>query len=541
MIERGSQTDPRNLEQLKARLEEAEETLRAIRNGEVDALLIGGEHGDRVYTVSTADEPYRLLVEQMREGAATLSATGSVLYCNPCFAAMMRTTPDRIIAKDMLSFIAPNDRSGFVELLEQGAASAGRRELVLQASDETRIPVHMSANALKLRDMPCVCLVITDLTEQRNMAEALRQSQKVEAVGQLTSGVAHDFNNLLTAVLGNLEVMQTRIKDADLLKLLQGALRGAQRGARLTEQLLAFSRKQHLRIKPVSVNQVVTGMSDLLRSTIGGIVRVECVLKPDLWPALIDPNQIELAILNLAINGRDAMPLGGTLTIETSNLQLGARAFPGAPAPGEYVSVQISDTGTGMSPDVQAQVFEPFFTTKEPGKGSGLGLSMVQGVISQLGGGVRLRSRLGEGTTVTLFLPRAELAAPARAPAAPLDVRNATDSGTILLVDDDPDVREITRTLLESFGYAVIEAASGRVALEVIDTDRDIDLLLADYAMPGMNASRWCAWPARSGPSFRCCSPPAMPTRARSPTTSMTTSSSRSPIAWPSSAPRSAA
>jgi signal transduction histidine kinase len=328
-----------------------------------------------------------------------------------------------------------------------------------------------------------------DVTEQRATEEQLRQAQKLETVGQLTAGVAHDFNNLLTSILGSLELLETRIADESARRLLQGAIRSARRGATLNEQLLAFARKQPLVPKALNLNAVVSGMDALLRSSIGGSIRVETVPGADLWLALADQTQLELVILNLAINARDAMPVGGRIVIETRNVTRDAPEGPEEPPPGEYVAISVSDTGTGMSEEVRRKAFDPFFTTKQPGKGSGLGLNMVFGVARQSGGGVTLASKVGEGTTVTVYLPR-----------APADAVRDQDEGmpspgplvlvgdeVILLVDDDSDVREVTTALLNSIGYRVLEAGSGPAALDLLAGDERVDVMLVDIAMPGMD------------------------------------------------------
>ena len=264
----------------------------------------------------------------------------------------------------------------------------------------------------------------------------------------------------------------------------------AERGAKLTAQLLAFSRRQKLEPKPVDLNETVANMSDLLRSSIGGTVRLETVLKPGLWPALVDATQIELVILNLAINARDAMQVGGSLTIETANAVLAEEPQrPEEPGPGEYIVISVSDTGTGMTDEVLAKAFEPFFTTKEVGKGTGLGLAQVYGFAKQSGGGVRIDTRPGEGTSVRVYLPRAvaglEAAGPKAVGAAALPQRTAA----VLLVDDDSAVREVTAAMLRDIGHTVIEAGSGGAALDLLDHDASIDLLLIDFAMPGMNGA----------------------------------------------------
>ncbi|WP_207536565.1 PAS domain S-box protein [Sabulicella rubraurantiaca] len=330
--------------------------------------------------------------------------------------------------------------------------------------------------------------------EERERIEAtLRQMQRLEAVGQLTSGVAHDFNNLLTVVLGNLDFLEQAAQQAGLdarsLRRLSLMRAAAQRGATLTAQLLAFSRRQRLAARPLDLNETVAGMRDLLESTMGGSVTVEGSLQPGLWPALVDPTQIELVILNLAINGRDAMGPGGAIRVETANVSLGPPERPEEPAPGDYVMVAVSDTGSGMSPEVREKAFEPFFTTKPVGKGSGLGLAQVYGFAKQSGGGVRIETAPGRGTTVRVFLPRAD------APVAPDGLEGSENDGAsrrrrVLLVDDDAAVREVTGAMLDRLGCEVLEAGSGGAALDLLANEEvPFDLAVLDYAMPGMTGA----------------------------------------------------
>ncbi len=323
-----------------------------------------------------------------------------------------------------------------------------------------------------------------EMTERQRTEEALLQAQKLEAVGQLTSGVAHDFNNLLTGVLGNLELLERRLKSQESLRRLRAARLAAERGARLTHQLLAFSRKQRLAPTPLDLNRLVSEASDMLFRTIGATVRIETVLSEGLWPALVDPTQIELVLLNLAINARDAMSAGGRLTIRTANV---SRAeAPRDLTPGDYVLISVSDTGEGMSEEVLRRAVEPFFTTKELGKGSGLGLSMVHGVATQSGGGLHIDSRLGHGTAVNVYLPRARPVSAAAREREPLSTA-VHEQASIMVVDDDPDVREVAVSNLESLGYHMLAAENGPAALDLLARSGPVDLLIVDMAMPGMN------------------------------------------------------
>jgi len=326
---------------------------------------------------------------------------------------------------------------------------------------------------------------IRDVTERRQVEESLRQTQKLEVIGQLTGGVAHDFNNLLTAVLGNIELASLRTRDQNLLSVLRSAASAAERGAKLTGQLLAFARKQHLAPRVVSLNELVSSMGDLLLQTIGATIRIETVLEKDLWPVLIDPTQLELVILNLAINSRDAMPHGGRLTVATRNIGRSDARRPAGLKRGDYVAISVSDTGSGMTQEVAAKAFEPFFTTKAVGQGTGLGLSQVLGFAHQSGGEARIDSRVGHGTTITILLPRSRESLP------PVidDDRPVTVDGkaaTILVVDDDAAVRTLTVQALETMNYRVIEAENGRVALDLVRQNQ-IDLALIDLVMPIMN------------------------------------------------------
>jgi signal transduction histidine kinase len=336
--------------------------------------------------------------------------------------------------------------------------------------------------------------LLAQIEERERVESTLRQMQRLEAVGQLTSGVAHDFNNLLTVVLGNIGFLEKGLSaagvDGRMAQRLGYMRAAAERGAKLTDQLLSFSRRQRLEPKLLDLNEAVASMHDLLQSTMGGSIRIETKLHRGLWPAMVDPTQLELAMLNLAINARDAMQVGGRLAVHTENVTLGPALYPEDPPAGDYVAICVADTGTGMTEEVRAKVFEPFFTTKEIGKGSGLGLSQVLGFAKQSGGGVRIESRVGEGTSIRIYLPRTKAKAEERSPSAPAIAahRDAPDA-RILLVDDDHAVREVTSTTLRDLGYTVVEAGSGGAALDILTREPAIDLLIIDFAMPGMSGA----------------------------------------------------
>ena len=327
-------------------------------------------------------------------------------------------------------------------------------------------------------------------TELMVAEEALRQSQKMEAVGQLTGGIAHDFNNLLAAISGSLELLSIRLADGRvdaLPRYIDSAQTAAKRAAALTQRLLAFSRRQTLDARPVNLNRLIADMEDLIRRTVGPSIVMEVVGSGGLWQTLVDPNQLENALLNLCINARDAMPDGGRLTIETANKWLDDRSAKERDlTPGQYVSLCVTDTGTGMTPDVIARAFDPFFTTKPLGQGTGLGLSMIYGFVRQSGGQVRIYSEIGEGTTMCLYLPRhfgeaeeVNVSAEATASAGP------STGGSVLVIDDEPTIRMLIVDVLEEAGYSVIEANDGPGGLKVLQSNARVDLLITDVGLPG--------------------------------------------------------
>lgn len=617
-----------DIAELEARLREAEETLDAIRNGDVDAVVVGGPSGQKVYTLKNADRPYRVLIEQMQEGAVTLSEDGTVLYCNQRFATIVGSPREKVIGDVVDRFLGRTETESFRRLLAPGTGAGISAEFTLHATHGAEVPVNISLIDLKVDDgMPrVVCGVVTDLThnrrrshelaaaneklasevevrrraedslqltldaagmgswdldlaadamrrsprhdqifghrtplpawrlettlehfvaedrdavaeafaqaqvmgtieferrirragddtvrwlhvkgrtyydagtpiriagvvaditDRRAVEEQLRQAQKMEAVGQLTGGIAHDFNNLLMIIGGSLDMLGRRLpSDERTGWLVDAARQGVARGAKLNQQLLAFSRRQDLRTEVVSVDDLIPTFEHLLDRAVGEMVSVRIERGAGLWLCLTDPHQLETAILNLAINARDAMPNGGMLTLATGNrvVDRQAAASWGA-AGGDYVVVSVSDTGSGMSPDILARVFEPFFTTKPVGEGTGLGLSQVYGFAKQSNGFVTLDSEPGRGTTVVIHLPRTFVSKTA-APGA-VATEEPRGRGVILVVEDDPAVRAVASGMLRDLGYQVREADTAPAALDSIDRDGPVDLVFSDVIMPG--------------------------------------------------------
>ncbi len=629
-------------DELRARLLEAEETIDAIRDGDVDAVVVGGPAGQQVYTLENADRPYRVLIEQMQEGAVTLSGDGIILYANQRFGAIARHRLENLIGSPIDRFFVGPDADALKRRLERLDGSGGDDELTLRAADGTEVPVNLSLvdliaepgaprvvcgvvtdltnnrrrgdelaaanarlaaeiaerrlaeNSLQLaldsvgmgnwhldlstrvarrslrhdqifgypegladwtlaqavehfipedRDAVAAAFargevsgsldfehrirrasdgavrslrvegrtyivdgepvriagIVTDVTDQRLLEEQLRQSQKMEAVGQLTGGLAHDFNNLLTGISGSLELLQTRVTQGRLDEIdryVSAAQGAAKRAAALTHRLLAFSRRQLLDPKSTDANRLIVGMEELIRRTIGPAVTLEVIASGGLWTTLVDPNQLENALLNLAINARDAMPDGGRLTIEAGNKWLDERSARQRDlSPGQYVSICVSDTGSGMSPDVIERAFDPFFTTKPIGMGTGLGLSMIYGFARQSGGQARIYSEIGSGTTVCLYLPRHHGQHESAGDEAPDAERapRAEQGETVLVVDDEPTVRMLVTEVLEELGYTAIEASDGVAGLKVIQSDVRLDLLITDVGLPGGMSGRQLA------------------------------------------------
>jgi signal transduction histidine kinase len=342
----------------------------------------------------------------------------------------------------------------------------------------------------------------TEAKERVRIEEQLRQSQKMEAVGQLTGGLAHDFNNLLAGISGSLELLQLRMRQGrvnDVERYITAAQDASTRAAALTHRLLAFARRQTLDARLTDINRLVVGMEELVCRTVGPEVAVEVVAADGLWSTLVDPNQLENALLNLCINARDAMPDGGKLMVETANKSFDAHAAGERDLPpGQYVSLCVSDTGTGMTPDVVAHAFDPFYTTKATGRGTGLGLSMIYGFVRQSGGQARIYSEPGVGTTVCLYLPR-QLgdAEQLEAPAAIVATPRSELGETVLVVDDEPTVRMLVVDVLEDLGYIAVEASDGAAGLRLVNSDARIDLLITDVGLPGGINGRQLADAAR--------------------------------------------
>jgi PAS domain S-box-containing protein len=421
---------------------------------------------------------------------------GVISAVNPSAERILGWTPDEMVGRLLSDYLHPDDTASTtreVEKLSEGVTTL-HFENRYRRSDGTYSLLSWSA----VPHQGFIHAVARDITSEREAAEALhqaeealRQSHKMEAVGQLTGGLAHDFNNLLTGILGSIEMIQTRIRQGrvnELERYTSAASSAANRAASLTHRLLAFSRRQPLDPKPVSANQLVLSMEELLRRTSGEAISIETVAAAGLWTTLCDPNQLESAILNLAINARDAMPSGGKLTIETCNVAIDARYASrlGEVQPGQYICVCVSDTGTGMSKGIIEKAFDPFFTTKPVGEGTGLGLSMVYGFAKQSNGFVRIYSEVEKGSTVKIYLPR-HYADPAEQEVPSPDFLRRGEGEIILVVEDEPTVRDLVSEILKDLEYQVVEAHDGPSGLRLLQSNIKIDLLVSDVGLPGLN------------------------------------------------------
>ncbi|WP_375464056.1 ATP-binding protein [uncultured Methylobacterium sp.] len=442
--------------------------------------------------------------------------TGMMSAVSPAWTRVLGWTERDLLTRGYGTFMHPDDEPPTLEAIGRMAETGqpARFENRISTSDGdwksiewTVAPERDGVNFIAVgRDLSVAKAREAELATAQ---EALRQSQKMEAVGQLTGGLAHDFNNLLAGISGSLELMQTRMGQGrfnDVERYMAAAQGAAKRAAALTHRLLAFSRRQTLDPRPTDANRLVSSMQELVQRTVGPQITIEVVGASGAWPALVDPSQLENALLNLCINARDAMPDGGRITIETANRWLDERVARQQDMPeGQYLTLSVTDTGTGMPPEVIERVFEPFFTTKPLGEGTGLGLSMIYGFAQQSGGQVRIYSEVDKGTTVSIYLPRhyGELDAE-ESPAPPSSLPRSEQGETVLVVDDEPTVRMLVTDILEDLGYTAIEAGDSVAGLKVLQSDVRIDLLVTDVGLPGGMNGRQMADAARtSRPSLQ--------------------------------------
>lgn len=429
--------------------------------------------------------------DQAADGILWVAQDSRIQYANEAATQMLGYSNDELCAMtapDIApSFTPARFAEHFRDHFASGKASV---ETIMRRKDGTEFPAEIAISYREIDGQRTSCAIVRDLTERKRLEAELQQAQKMEVIGRLTGGIAHDFNNLLTAILGYSELVLQQIQDnSDLSADVREIQSAGERASRLTRQLLGFSRRQVLLPRVTDLNQVVQGLQPMMTRLVGDDIQLEVVNGLSLHPVKVDPSQIEQVLMNLLVNARDAMPKGGRLTISTTNVDLDAEFANRNPGvvPGPHVAVSVTDTGSGMPPEVLARAFEPFFTTKPQGKGTGLGLSTVLDIVKESGGRVTIRTKLGEGTTVTSYFPRVD--APLESEALTLrSTRSVNGSETILLAEDDKAVRELAHRVLQACGYRVVPARDGSHALTVeADHTGDIHLLLTDVLMPGLS------------------------------------------------------
>ncbi len=450
---------------------------------------------ERTAELSASEARFRAIFDSVSTVIVLLEPDGTVIDVNRTDVPWHTGDKGAVIGKPLWKSPAVRglpEQQESLRALVQDVAGGARGELAMTLNRPGGSSAHLELTMLPVRDargdIEYLLLEARDVTELKAAQDQLRQSQKMEALGQLTGGIAHDFNNLLTVVVGGLDMIAKHVEDPRLLRYATNALSAAERGARLTAQLLAFSRVQRLEVRPTYVEPLIEAMRPLLRNVLGPGISKKIDLDTHLIPVMADPTQLELAVLNLAINARDAMTEGGTLTIATRKATIHDDAELEA---GDYIELSIADTGCGMEAEVAARAFEPFFTTKEVGKGTGLGLSMVYGMARQSGGTARIDSRPGKGTTVRLYFRRAagDGVVPENAEKTGEPARSAVRRLSVLVIDDDPDVRTYIVSCLEERGYQVAEAADGRIGLKAFAHSQP-DVAVIDFVMPGMSGAQ---------------------------------------------------
>jgi PAS domain S-box-containing protein len=460
-----------------------------------------------------SEQMARAIIDTALDAFIQIDGAGAITEWSPHAEAMFGWARDEVLGKNLASLIFASDnreeyQRGYRRFIDDAARGGPGHRFEIEAvrNDGALIQIEVAMTSLHRDSGTVTNAFMRDLTEQKAAEEQLRQAQKMESIGQLTGGIAHDFNNMLTVITGTIDILAEAVagqpQNAAIVRLISQA---ADRGAALTGHLLAFARKQPLQPHQTDVNAMLADLKSLLQPTLGEHIEIETVLQNDIWPSFVDRGQLSSALVNLAVNARDAMPDGGKLSLETCNVTLDYNFVNrvGGIEPGNYVMIAVSDTGSGIPEAIRDKIFDPFFTTKETGKGTGLGLSMVYGFVKQSGGHITVYSDVGRGTTIRIYLPRAEAEAETWVSPTTAD-SNAPGDETILVVEDDPMLRSYVTTQLASLGYKTLTAANAAEALAIADTGAAFDLLFTDITMPGrMNGRQLATEMARRRASLR--------------------------------------
>jgi signal transduction histidine kinase len=468
---------------LREKLAEAEEMLRAIRSGEVDAIVVDSGDIPTVYTLKSASDTYRTIVEQMSEGALTVSSEGVILYGNAAFARMVGRPRENLVGT-LITALASGDEDALLLSLLFRETAGGTLSILLKAADNELASTQISSMPMTIDGEPVHCLVVTDLRRQQLLAQA----EKLSALGQLAGGVAHDFNNIVQGVAGCASIIGRYANDPVKVKKYAQMLEDAAwRGASITRRLLALARQDALQTETIEVPRLLEDLRSMLSHTLGANIDIRLDLGQELSLALADKGQLEAVLVNLAANSRDAMHDGGAIVISAETETVAAGKHEADLRPGAYVRLAVVDNGIGMDATLLKRAVEPFFTTKGPGKGTGLGLSMARGFAEQSRGALALASEPGRGTKVTLWLPAAS--ADATRPASPEQGSGAVTSGRprVLLVDDEKVIRDVLTGELSDRGFQVIEAENGDAALALLEAGEAVELIVTDLTMPGIN------------------------------------------------------
>lgn len=491
------------IEELKIRLLEAEETLDAIRNHEVDALVIDGPEGQQVFTLEGAEKLYRTIIEAMSEGACTIAEDGTILYANNQFSRLFERPLNQIIGTSIQDLLGPADSQRLRDMLDECKYDVCRKEFLLKASSGREVPVSLSASQIDQGDVNTFCIVATDLTEQKRSYRALEKEirqrkeveahlvrvQKFEALGTLSAGIAHDFNNVLSSIFGFTEMA---IEDAgehpQIAKSLSNVLKSAKRGRDLVKQILAFSRKTSHDRNPLSLTPVLKESIAMLRASTPATVEIKFSSTAQSDTVITSPIEVQQIVMNLATNALMAMEeKGGILEIALSDISDPASPDTEARS-GAFLQLTVTDTGAGMTPEVLQKAFDPFFTTKEPGKGTGMGLAVVYGIVKNLNGTITALSTVGEGTTFKIFLPKAEIEADKIKEENIPGIQGGKE--TILFVEDEELINEWGTTILEKLGYTVYAFRDPQEALQTFSLYlKSFDLVITDQSMPKMAGS----------------------------------------------------